>query len=133
MEEFGKVDERKNCFGLYFEKVDTVNFDYKVVTSFKKFRGVDTNFPLLTPLITKPDIDSYNKNIETAWLYPYVTDFLAKYQTGHNFSDASDWNQRPLFNQDIGYAPMSTEDFVDLDVNIFRTISDQFPSFIQYT
>lgn len=59
MEEFAVVDERENCVGIYFKKVDTKNFDYEVMYSFQKFRTADTNLPLFQPLITKPDLDSY--------------------------------------------------------------------------
>lgn len=80
------IDERENCFGLYFKKVDTANFDYDITFQFSKFQSVDTNKDLFTPLISKPQIDDFNNNLKTAWLYPYITDFLAKYQTGFDFS-----------------------------------------------
>lgn len=93
MEDFAVVDERENCFGIHFKKVDTENFEYQVIISFNKFKTIDTNLPLFTPLITKPDMEAFDKNLETVWLYPYITDFLAKYQTGqHDFSDKSEWN-----------------------------------------
>jgi hypothetical protein len=60
MDDFAIVDERDNCFGLYFKKVDKANFDYEVMFSFSKFRTIDTNKPLITPLISKPDLDSWN-------------------------------------------------------------------------
>ena len=91
------VDERDNCFGIYFAKLDTAKFDYEVMMSFGQFRSVDTNKPLFTELISKPDIDSWGKYQQTAWLYPYITDFIAKYQSGtYNFTDDSEWNQRPF-------------------------------------
>ena len=34
MDEFAKVDERENCFGIFFKKVDTNKFDYEVMMSF---------------------------------------------------------------------------------------------------
>lgn len=63
---------------------------------------------------------SFTKNVETIWVYPYITDFLAKYQTGHDFKDTSEWANRPLYNTDIGYTPMPTSDFVDQDEQTYR-------------
>lgn len=90
--------ESENCFGLFFNKVDTANFDYEVVTGQNKFNTIDTNKPFITPLITKPDMTSWNFYSQTVWLYPYITDFLAKYQTGFDFTDKTEFNSRPLFN-----------------------------------
>lgn len=60
MDNFAKKDERDLCFGLYFKKVDRANFDYEVVTSVNKFATVDTNLPLIRPLITKPDMAAFD-------------------------------------------------------------------------
>lgn len=58
-DEFAMEEERSNCFGLFFNKVDKANFDYEVVTSLNKFTTIDTNKPLVRPLITKPDMTSW--------------------------------------------------------------------------
>jgi len=34
MDEFAKVNESENCFGMFFKKVDTKKFDYEVMMSF---------------------------------------------------------------------------------------------------
>ena len=79
MEEEAKKNDSANCFGLNFIKVDTAKFDYEVMYSFNQFRSVDTNKPLFTDLISKPDMGSWDQAQRTAWIYPYITDFLAKY------------------------------------------------------
>jgi hypothetical protein len=103
--------------------VDKTNFEYEVVTALNKFRTIDTNKAFITPLISKPDLNSWGQYMKTVWLYPYVTDFLAKYQSGtFNFNDKSEWKQRPWFNQDIGYSPQPVKDFVKQNEAIFRTL-----------
>lgn len=93
MDEFAKVNESENCFGMFFKKVDTKKFDYEVMMSFSQFRSIDTNKPVYRDLISKPDLTSWGKYQQTSWLYPYITDFLAKYQSGtYDFDDASEWN-----------------------------------------
>jgi hypothetical protein len=92
MEKKAKEKESENCFGLFFKKVDTTNFDYEVITALNKFRTIDTNFDFVTPLISKPDLNSWEQYVKTVWLYPYVTDFLAKYQSGtFDFNDKAEW------------------------------------------
>lgn len=125
MHKFAQENETENCFGVYFRKVDTDKFDYEVEMSFSQFRSVDTNLPLFTELVSKPDITNWGKYRDTAWLYPYITDFLAKYQSGkHDFNDTSEWNQRPYLNQDIGYTPMPTTDYILADQQTFRQLQD---------
>lgn len=99
--------------------------------SFSQFRSADTNLPLFTELISKPDVTNWGKYKQTAWLYPYITDFLAKYQTGtYDFEDTSEWNQRPLIAQDIGYTPMPTSDYILADQQVFNQLQNQFVQFI---
>lgn len=108
MDTFAKENETENCFGLYFQKIDKNNFDYEVVAAFNKWDAADTTKDLWAPLISKPNLDDYEKYEENIWLYPYITDFLAKYQTGYDFTQKDEWAQRPMFYQDIGYTPMAT-------------------------
>lgn len=131
--EFAAVNESKNCFGLNFTKVDTKKYDYEVTYSFSQFRSVNTLYPMFTPLVSKPDMTNWNTALESAWIYPYITDFLAKYQSGkHDFSDASFFNQQPYFGQDIGYTPMPTSDYVDIDEGTLNQLANQFPNFVQF-
>jgi len=55
--------------------------------------STDTSRLLITPLISKPDMGAWGEAQETIWINPYISDFLAKYQTDYDFEDASPWNQ----------------------------------------
>jgi hypothetical protein len=131
-DDFSTKKESENCFGLFFNKVDTANFDYEVVTGQNKFGTIDTNKPLITPLISKPDMTSWGQYVNTVWLFPYITDFLARYQAKFDFTDKSEFSQRPWLNQDIGYTPAPAQDYVQQNEAIFRTLIGQFPQFVQY-
>jgi len=127
MEAFQARGKDDFCLGLYFKKVDKVNFDYEVYSMKGRWESPDTNMAAVNSIISTPNIDNFKTWHNTIWAYPIITEFLARYQVGADMTDKT-----PFFNQEVGYSPMSTKPYQTLDAGAFQTLQDQFPTFIIY-
>ena len=87
-EEVRTVSDQPYCFGVNIKKADFEAYDFEVEFSFDKFELPDTNLPAFNDLTQAPDIDSWDKWFKSGalTLYPYMTEFFARYhdcnQTG---------------------------------------------------
>lgn len=72
----------------------------------------DTNQPAYNKLIKAPDLTSWDMYKDTGSLavYPYITEFIARAKTNTPFTDFA-----PLYIQQMGYSPMSTVKFQDVN------------------
>jgi len=87
--EYSVKAELEFCAAFYFKKVDKVNFDYEVYAMRGKFASIDTNKPSIVDIISVADFFNYETWQKSVWMYPYITEFLARYQVDANMSDTT--------------------------------------------
>lgn len=93
------------CAAVNFEKLDTENFDYKVELSVPGSNTPDTNKPIFNELVRLPNLDDWSKTLSgsSAALYPFVTEFIARYQNNKDMTDLNTY-----VGIEVGYSPYST-------------------------
>lgn len=71
------------CFMVNFKKFDTINDRYDVQYSFPINSLPNTLLSSFNRLIRTPNVNIYSKWFDTgcASLYPYITEFIARYKT----------------------------------------------------
>lgn len=72
----------------------------------------DTNKPIYNELVRLPNLDDWSKTLSgsSAALYPYVTEFIARYQKDKPMDDLT-----TFVGIEVGYSPYSTLPVYDIN------------------
>lgn len=91
MKELDSSGDGEYCVVINMEELDVENYNYKIELSVPAAFSPDTSKPLYNKLVRLPDLDTYGKILQGSSVaaYPYITEFIARKQAGHNMDDTT--------------------------------------------
>lgn len=144
-ESFSSMDKLRNilhtendqpyCFAVELKKFDVHSYDFEFAFSFDKFDLPDTNLPAYNNLTNAPDIESWNKWFTSGslTLYPYMTEFVARYHDAKKKGDTSIITQpSPYISQALGYSPLRSSKFINISPTGVQQLSQFFPLYVLF-
>lgn len=115
---------------INFIKFVPEEHDYEIQMSMLKPNIPDTNLQAYNELVLTPDFTNYDLwfKVGAVQLYPYINEFIARHFVG----DKDFESLVPVFPHSMGYAPMKSDDFINISAIGIQQLSQNFPFFFMF-